>query len=156
MPATVPRLRMLIKVLDLGVVIPAALGANIGLLRGNPTRIKLAYALTGFLACLTSSVAGMAAVTLWKDDSSASPAMRVIALAAALGLGDVTTQLIRSYGTRSPHEEQSFTSSGLPHADCVVSRSCPIPAQSPKMCFSTPRIYPGAAQVGAAAGGSRR
>lgn len=122
-----PRLWWLIETLDLGLLIPAALGTSIRLLRGNPTRIKLACGLTGFLACLTGSIAGMAAVMLGKDDSSASPAMLVIALAAALGLGDVTTQLIRSYGTRSPHEEQSFTSSGLPHADCVVSRSCPIP-----------------------------
>jgi len=109
-----PRLWWLIKALDLGLLIPAALGASIGLLRGNPVAIKLAYGLTGFLACLTFSIAGMAAAMLGKGNSSASPAMLVLALVAALGLRGVTTELIRSYGARgASHTEQSLASSAL-------------------------------------------
>jgi len=109
-----PRLWWLIKALDLGILIPAALGASIGLLRGNSVAIKLAYGLTGFLACLTGSVAGMAAVMLGKDDPSASPVMLVIVLVTALGLGSVATQLVRSYGVRgTSHEEQPRASSAL-------------------------------------------
>jgi len=109
-----PRLWWLIKALDLGILIPAALGASIGLLRGNSVAIKLAYGLTGFLACLTGSVAGMTAVMLRKDDPSASPAMLVIALVTALGLGSVATQLVRSYGVRgTSHEEQPRAPSAL-------------------------------------------
>jgi len=110
-----PRLWWLIKALDLGLLIPATLVASIGLLRARPVGLKLAYGLTGFLACLTGSVGGMGAVMLWKGDPSASPMMLIIALAAALGLGGVATQLIRSYAVRNaPHEEHLLASPGLP------------------------------------------
>ena len=82
-----PRLWWLTKALDLGIVIPAALGASIGLLQGKSFGIKLAYGFTGFLACLTAAVGGMGAVMLWTNDPSASPAMLVIALASPSILG---------------------------------------------------------------------
>ncbi len=107
-----PRLWWLIKALDFGLLIPAALGASIALLRERPVGVKAAYGLTGFLACLVGSVGGMGVVMLSKNDPSASPAMPVIALTIALGLGGVATQLVRSYGVRgTSHEEQPRVSS---------------------------------------------
>lgn len=129
-----PCLWWLIKALDLGLLIPAALGASIALLRERPVGVKAAYGLTGFLACLVSSVGGMGVVMLWKNDPSVSPAMPVIALTIALGLGGVATQLIRSYGGQStPHERQppsreaAARITGTTDADRVVSRFCTIP-----------------------------
>ncbi len=109
-----PRLWWLIKVLDLGLLIPAALGTSIAVLRERPVGVKAAYGLTGFLACLVGSVGGMGVVMLWKNDPSASPAMPVMALTIALGLGGVASQLIRSYGGRyTPEDAHPLASQGL-------------------------------------------
>jgi hypothetical protein len=94
-----PRLWWLIKVIDLSLVIPASLGVGIGVLRRKPGAITAAYGLSGFLACLVGSVGSMGVVQIVKDDPSASPAVVVISLAAALGVGSVTARLIRAYIT---------------------------------------------------------
>jgi hypothetical protein len=95
-----PRLWWLIKLIDLSLVIPASLVVGIGLLRRRPGAIKAAYGLSGFLACLVGSIGSMGAVQIVKGDPSASPAVVVIALAAALGVGSVTARLLRVYDTQ--------------------------------------------------------
>jgi hypothetical protein len=92
-----PALFWVIKLLDVGFVIPALVATGIGLLRRHPMAIRAAYGLAGFATCLTGSVAGMAIAMEIKDDPSSSPAMLAVALPATAALALVTGRLLRSY-----------------------------------------------------------
>lgn len=104
-----PTLFWVIKLLDLGFVIPASLATAIGLLRSRPAAIKAAYGLAGFLTCLVGSVAGMAAAMEIKHDPAASPMLLVIAGAGALTLTAATGQLVRAY---LPPSDDGLTGAG--------------------------------------------
>lgn len=92
-----PTLFWVIKLLDLGFVIPACFATGIGLLRASPAAIKAAYGLAGFLTCLVGAVAGMAAAMEIKHDPAASPVLLGVAGAGAAILAAETVSLFRSY-----------------------------------------------------------
>ena len=62
-----------VKLMDLGIIVPAAVAAGAALLRGSPAAQRATYGLTGVLALIGASVAAMAAVMQVNDDPSASP-----------------------------------------------------------------------------------
>jgi hypothetical protein len=92
-----PTLFWLIKLLDLGFVVPALLATGAGLLRRRPAAIRAAFGLTGFATCLTAAVAGMAVAMEINDDPSSSPAMLAVVLPVTGGLAFLTERLLRSY-----------------------------------------------------------
>lgn len=92
-----PTLFLVIKLLDLGLVIPLAIVTGGGLLRNHPAALEAASGLIGFLPCLIGSVAGMAVAMDVKDDPSSQPAMLAIPLPITAGLATLWVGLLRSY-----------------------------------------------------------
>jgi hypothetical protein len=73
-----PGVFWVVKVMDLGLVVPALVLVGLALLRHHPERVGAArYAVTGLGALLGSSVAGMAVVMQATDAPGSSPALTV-------------------------------------------------------------------------------
>ena len=77
----------LVKLMDLGVVVPAAVTTGVGLLRAAPWARRAAYAMLTGYDCLAVSVTAMAVLMLVKDDPDASAGL-------AVGFGLVTAVLV--------------------------------------------------------------
>lgn len=92
-----PSLFWFIKFADFGFVIPAMLATGAGLFRSNPTAIRAAYGLSGFLTCLAGSVMGMGIAMALKADPASQPALLVVLIPATLGLAAVTAVLLHSF-----------------------------------------------------------
>lgn len=97
---TDPGLFWLVKMMDLGIVVPIAAAAGVRLLR-DPGRVSLLrYVVTGWAALLASSVAGMAVVMQATGDPASSALNTVVfcgfALLALLLAALVHRPLIRS------------------------------------------------------------
>ena len=67
-----PGVFWLVKLMDLGIVVPAMVGVGIGLLRHRAWARKAQYAVVGWFALLGSSVAGMAVVMRSAGDPEAT------------------------------------------------------------------------------------
>lgn len=65
----------LVKLIDLGIVVPAALAAGLGLLRGAEWARRPMYAIVGAYTLIGASVTGMAVTMNLNDDPDASPAL---------------------------------------------------------------------------------
>lgn len=83
----------LVKLMDLGILAPAALAAGIGLLRGRAWARRAAYAIVGAYTLIGASVTGMAITMYVNDDPDSSPAfaagfavLTLIFAALAVGL----------------------------------------------------------------------
>lgn len=85
--ASAPTPFWLVKLMDLGIVVPAALTTAVGLLRGRLWARRVMYPLLTGYTCLASSVLAMATVMLVKDDPDAS-------LGLATGLAVFTVSLV--------------------------------------------------------------
>lgn len=92
-----PSLFWFIKFADFGFVIPAVLATGVGLFRSNPTAIKAAYGLSGFLTCLAGSVTGMGIAMELRGDPASQPALLVVLVPATLALAALTAALLRSF-----------------------------------------------------------
>ena len=68
----------LVKMMDLGIVVPIATATGIGLLRGRPWADRLAFAMIGGYAVLATSVTGMAITMQVNGDPDASLANVVV------------------------------------------------------------------------------
>jgi hypothetical protein len=75
-----PGVYWLVKLMDLGIMVPAMIGVGIGLLRHRVWAQRAKYGVVGWFALLGSSVAGMAIVMQINQDASAS-------LANTIGFG---------------------------------------------------------------------
>jgi hypothetical protein len=107
-----PILWWLVKMLDLGIIIPVSLVVGVGLLRNNPVTLKAASGVTGFLACLVGSVAAMGAVQLVKAQPGTSAAFVAVVALVALGIGGVAIPLIRASGVRHRPSQESEAARG--------------------------------------------
>jgi hypothetical protein len=67
-----PAVFWLVKLMDLGIVVPAMLAIGVGLLRRSDWAETAGYAAIGWMALLGSSVAGMAMVMQLRGDPAAS------------------------------------------------------------------------------------
>ncbi|MEZ5175528.1 MAG: hypothetical protein R2823_04910 [Acidimicrobiia bacterium] len=79
-----PTAYLLIGVLDLGVVVPAAVVAGIGLRRNASWARTAAYAVTGWFALVPASVAAMAITMQVNDDPNATTGATVLFSVAAV------------------------------------------------------------------------
>lgn len=79
-----PGLFWVVKMMDLGVVVPVAVLAGVLLLRAPQRAGLLRYGITGWSALLASSVAGMAVVMQATGDPAGSPVNTVVFGAAAV------------------------------------------------------------------------
>lgn len=87
-----PNVFWLVKLMDLGIVVPAMVAIGTGVLRGAGWAHRAKYAAVGWVALLGSSVAGMAMVMQATNDPSSSAAITAVFTlfaAAALGIASV-------------------------------------------------------------------
>lgn len=80
----IPAAFWVVKLMDLGLIVPAAAAAGVGLLRGSRVAQRATYGLVGVFAMIAASVTSMAAVLMVNDDPSAS-------LVFTVGFGAITT-----------------------------------------------------------------
>jgi hypothetical protein len=73
-----PTVYWVVTMMDLGIVVPAAIAAGVGLIRRTPWAAKVMYAVIGWGALLGSAVAGMAIVMQINDDPTASLASSIV------------------------------------------------------------------------------
>lgn len=78
-----------ILLLDLGVVVPAAVATGIGLLRRSPWATKALYGVVGWFALVPPSVAAMAIVKVLREDPLASTGDAVVLVVVAVAFGAV-------------------------------------------------------------------
>lgn len=79
-----PAMYWSIVLLDLGIVVPAAIATAIAVYRGNPNAAKALYALLGWFVLVPISVAAMAIVMLVNDDPNKSLPTAVLLSVAAV------------------------------------------------------------------------
>jgi hypothetical protein len=85
----------LVKLVDLGIVVPVAVTAAVGLLRGAGWARKPMYAVVGAYALLTVAVTGMAVAMLLRHDPDASVAQLVAFGAFTAMFGTLAALLYR-------------------------------------------------------------
>jgi hypothetical protein len=95
----------LVKLMDLGIVVPAAVATGVGLLRGAAWARRVVYPLLTGYTCLGASVASMAVVMLVEQDPDASPALAAGFVGFALAFAVLTVALYRGLPrSQGPHE----------------------------------------------------
>lgn len=94
-----PTLFWLIRLLDLGFLLPAFAVTGFGLLHRHPLAEKAAYGMATFATCMSGAIAAMAIAMWLADDPAASPVMVVflVPVTLALALAIVTAKLLVSY-----------------------------------------------------------
>lgn len=96
---TSPTAFWLVKFMDVGIVVPAALAIGVGLLSSRPWAGRAAQAILGAYAFLATSVSGMAIAMYANDDPDASVAQVVVASTVALALLGSSVELHRATTT---------------------------------------------------------
>jgi hypothetical protein len=92
---TSPTAFWLVKFMDLGIVVPAAVVVGVGLLAGRPWAQRPMQTMVGAFAFLATSVSAMAIVMYANDDPDGSLGPVVVASAVALALLGVFGSLQR-------------------------------------------------------------
>jgi len=91
----------LVRLMDLGFVIPFGLTAGIGLLRGAPWASRNAYAIAGSEALLACAVSGMA-IRMWmQNDPAATPTLPIVSTLGAIAFLTMYVAFIRTEHKRS-------------------------------------------------------
>jgi hypothetical protein len=85
----------LVKLMDLGIVVPAAITVGVGALRHRPWARKPVYALLGAYTLIGASVAGMAITMIARHDPDGSAATTAGATMMAALLAGVTLSVYR-------------------------------------------------------------
>jgi len=101
----------LVKLMDLGIVVPAAVAVGCGLLRGASWALRMMYPLLTGYTFLAFSVTAMAVVMLVNDDPDASVGLAAGFAAFGLGFLALTVRLYWPLLARTPKRVQ------LPHMD---------------------------------------
>lgn len=124
-----PTVFWVIKLFDLGFVIPAALFVGIGLLQRNATAMQLAIGLSGFFTCMAGAVAGMATVMVIRGDASGQPVVIAVLIPFTGILAGLTWSLLKAIGVHdetTPVHPSPAGSTGIPGRTPVL-RSAPHP-----------------------------
>lgn len=95
-----PTLFWLIKMLDLGFLVPALGALGIGLLRSRPLAIRLAYGMVIYAVCMAGAILGMGIAMLLEDDPAASVPMIAFLAPVTAGLGLLAARMIAQYRQR--------------------------------------------------------
>lgn len=91
-----------IRLMDLGFVIPASLVIAVGLIRGAPWSTRLTYAFIGFQTLIVAAVAGMATMMALRDDPSANPVFLVVTVTLTIALAGFFVLLLRRLVAPTP------------------------------------------------------
>ncbi len=94
----------IVKLMDLGIIVPAAVAVGVGLLRGEAWAHKASYAILGGYTLLGAAVSGMAVVMYVNGDPDASLANVAAFTAFTVAIGWLTARLYRPLFTAPPSE----------------------------------------------------
>jgi hypothetical protein len=86
----------IVRIVDLGFIVPISLATGVGLWHANTTAVKAAYGVTAFLVLQATSVLAMGTITLLRHDPSATPLLVVVLAPISLGLAALTGLLFAS------------------------------------------------------------
>jgi hypothetical protein len=98
--ADAPGAFWLVRIVDLGFIIPMCLATGVGLWRDSAIAIKAAYGVLAFMTLQASSVLAMGTIMIWRGDPTATPMLIVALLPITLALGLLTARLLGSYRSR--------------------------------------------------------
>lgn len=87
----------MVKLMDLGIIVPAAITSGVGLLLGAKWALKIMYPLLTGYAFLAASVASMAVVMYVKEDPDASLTLMAAFLAFALLFASLALMIYRPF-----------------------------------------------------------
>jgi len=104
----------IVKLMDLGIIVPAAAAIGVGLLRGAAWARKASYAILGGYTLLAAAVAGMAIVMYLNGDPDASLVNVAAFTAFAAAIGWLTVRLYRPlFAVPQPTIHDPAPASGL-------------------------------------------
>ena len=86
----------IVRIVDLGFLVPVCFGTAFGLWRGSPLAIKAAYGVTAFLTLQAAAVLAMGYLMLWRQDPTATPELVYVLTPITLALVALTARLLAS------------------------------------------------------------
>jgi hypothetical protein len=92
-----------VRLMDLGLVIPAGIVTGVALLRRAPWAVRLAVAVIGFLTLEAAAVAAMGTAMLIRGEAGASVPFAAVTAAATLTLAALGGLLLRATRATAPH-----------------------------------------------------
>lgn len=114
-----PALFWLIKMLDLGFLVPAMLTVGVGLLRRSPLAIRMGYGMVPYAVCMAGAILGMSVAMWLEDDPSASVAMTAFLTPVTIGLAWLAARWLMLYRPLTDRQEVRIghtTTLGTGHA----------------------------------------
>jgi hypothetical protein len=87
----------LVRIVDLGFIVPLAMWSGFGLWRGWTSATKAATGVAAFLTLQAVAVLAMGLVMIARGDPTATPLLVAILTPVTLGIATVTVQLLRPY-----------------------------------------------------------
>ncbi len=104
----------LVRLMDLGFVIPASFAIAVGLLRRATWAVTLVYAFLGFQTLMVAAVAGMAIMMAIRSDPAASSTMLGVSAIISLILASILGLLLRKQWTLQPSVTRTMSSVRTP------------------------------------------
>jgi hypothetical protein len=86
----------IVRIVDLGFLVPICFATAVGLWRGSPLAIKAAYGVTAFLTLQAAAVLAMGYLMLWRQDPTATPELVFVLTPITLALAALTARLLDS------------------------------------------------------------
>lgn len=114
-----PTLFWLIKMLDLGFLVPAMLTVGVGLLRRSALAARVAYGMVLYAVCMAGAILGMSVAMWLEDDPSASMAMTAFLTPITIGLAALAARWLMIYRPVAQGHKQGIahtTTLGTGHA----------------------------------------
>ena len=87
-----------VRIVDLGFIVPLAIWSGFGLWRGWSSAAKAATGVAAFLTLQAVAVLTMGVVMVVRGDPTATPLLVAILTPITLGIAAVTVELLRTYG----------------------------------------------------------
>jgi hypothetical protein len=102
----------LVRIVDLGFIVPLAVVSGAGLWRGNAVAAQAATGIASFMTLQASAVLAMGVIMLIRSDPTATPALVVVLAPITLALAFLTVRLLLTYDRASLPEEAPSSTAG--------------------------------------------
>jgi hypothetical protein len=103
--AEAPTAFWLVRIVDLGFLVPLSAWTAIGLWRGSATAVKAAYGVATFITLQVFAVLAMGAVMLARNDPTATPVLVYVLTPIALAGAALTASVLASYARGAPRRD---------------------------------------------------
>jgi hypothetical protein len=95
--AEAPTAFWLVRIVDLGFIVPLAIWTGVGLWRGAATATMAATGVAAFMTLQAAAVLAMGTIMLVRDDPTATPGLVVVLAPITLALAALTIRLLSAY-----------------------------------------------------------